>query len=119
MDQFKSARPFCTKVLDAMQKDDGLFFYGFYRPNIQYYMHRCVPVVKDAEEVVRALKKFRRVFLILQWKQKDMLAVEEPYVMRTFTRSKIGSRDVLCVVTERAEKSASYVAAPLTPSPPE
>jgi len=116
MDHFKSARPFCATVLKEMREGDGLFFYKYYRPNIHYYMHRRIPMIENEEELIKVLSESDRVFLIYQWKQKDALAVEKPYVMEHVIRSQIGSRDVLCTVVHRSSPPPSESIAPITPS---
>ncbi len=101
MDHFKSARPFCSTVLRDMRGDDQLFFYGFYRPNIHCYMHRRVPMLGDKEDVLKALGKSDRIFLIYDSNRKDALVIPKSCIMEDVVWAQIGSRDVLCTVISR------------------
>jgi 4-amino-4-deoxy-L-arabinose transferase-like glycosyltransferase len=101
MDKHVSAQPFCDKVLAALEEDDGLFFYGFYKPNIHFYMRRQIPNLQFNINVNEALKAYPRLFLILQWKEKDTLdlgIVTHGYRIEEFVRTRIGSRDIVCVI---------------------
>ena len=101
MDKYVSARPFCDEVLAALEEEDGLYFYGFYRPNIHYYMRRQIPHLQFNIDVNEALKAHPRLFLVLQWKEKatlDLGIVEHSYRLKELVRTKIGSRDILCVI---------------------
>jgi hypothetical protein len=101
MDKHVSARSFCDKVLSALEEDDSLYFYGFYRPNIHYYMRRPIPRLQFNIHVNEALKDYPRLFLVLQRQEKatlDLGIVEHGYRLEEFVRTKIGSRDIVCVI---------------------
>jgi hypothetical protein len=101
VDKHNSARPFCNEVLAALDEGDEVYFYGFYRPNIHYYMHRRIPHLQFNVHVVEALKSAPRAFLIFQRKDKavlDLGIAEKQYRIEEFTEAKIGSRDIICVI---------------------
>jgi len=101
-DKYKSARPFCDKVLDAMEEEDALHFYLFYRPNIQFYMRREIPYFESGEQVKAALERSPRIFLVLKQEHRanlDQAALENNFELEEFTRAKIGSRDIVCFIT--------------------
>jgi 4-amino-4-deoxy-L-arabinose transferase-like glycosyltransferase len=97
IDKYKSARAFCNELSAAAQEGEELFFYRSIRPDINYYMHQRIPVLRSNEEIAKALSGARRLLLIVQWKHMDSLAVEAPYVMEQRIRAKIGSRDMWCM----------------------
>ena len=108
IDKHKSARPFCNRVLEALEEDDGLYYYRYYKPNINYYMHRRIPVLQSNEHVLEALEASPRIFLGTQCALKDALdkgAAENGYRIEEFVRTKIGSRDIICVIVRPPETS--------------
>ncbi len=101
-DAFKSAQPFCNKVLASVKQGDGLFFFNYYKPNVHYYMHRRMPNLTSNEEVKEALDHSPRVFLVEEWGRRSLLDLGPSYEVEDVTRAQIGSRDVLCVLVRRA-----------------
>ncbi len=100
VDKYKSARPFCDKVLDAMDEGDALVFYSVYRPNIHYYMRRRMPRLDSNEEVATALEQSPRVFFVLQRGKMGALqkgVANDMYEIEDVLRARVGSRDMLCV----------------------
>jgi 4-amino-4-deoxy-L-arabinose transferase-like glycosyltransferase len=103
-DNYKSARPFCNEVLAAMNEDDGVFFFTFYRPNIHYYMGRQMPVLVDQEDIGRALGEYPRIFVVTESDSVETLGwlVRAPG-MKHVSRRKIGGRDAVCVAITSAK----------------
>jgi len=100
-DKYKSARPFCEEIIAAAEEDDAVHFFGFYRPNIHYYLHRTIPYLESGEQVLAALDRSPRVFLILQQKERrtlEEIASVYGLEIKEFTRVRIGSRDIICVI---------------------
>ena len=103
IDYDKSARPFCNRVLAAMQEGDELFIFKACHPNIHFYMHQRLPVLKTSEEIKETLGHSERIFLIYRKKYEGLLGIEDPYEMEQVSQAKISSRDTACVAIHLAE----------------
>jgi hypothetical protein len=102
-DTYKSARPFCAKVLAAAEEADPIFFYQVYRPNINYYMGRSMKRLETQKDVWRELDGRPRVFLVLENKRLQNLSARGPVALEQVARDRIGSREIVCVKVSRAQ----------------
>ncbi|UCD57049.1 MAG: glycosyltransferase family 39 protein, partial [Candidatus Hydrogenedentota bacterium] len=104
VDRYKSARPFCSAVLSALQEGEPLFFYKVYRPNVHYYMRRRMPELESNEDVRMALERSRGIFLVMRSRHEELLDLGDAYEIGQVDHARIGSRDMLCVVVRPARK---------------
>ncbi|GAB4343054.1 MAG: glycosyltransferase family 39 protein [Candidatus Abyssubacteria bacterium] len=99
IDEYKSARPFCENILNAMGEEDGAFFYCTYRPNIHYYMGRQLPVLVEWESMQEAVEGFPRIYVIAESESNENLEnLKRVFHVCRVGSGQIGKRDVLCVV---------------------
>jgi 4-amino-4-deoxy-L-arabinose transferase-like glycosyltransferase len=109
-DTYKSARPFCAKVLAAAEEADPILFYQVYRPNINYYMGRSMKRLETQRDVWRELDGRPGVFLVLESRRLQNLSFRGPVVLEQVTRERIGSREMVCVKVSRAQPRPNLLA---------
>jgi 4-amino-4-deoxy-L-arabinose transferase-like glycosyltransferase len=106
IDTYKSARPFCAKTLEALGREDApLFFYRVYRPNVNYYMGRSMRRLESVEEVQKALEANMKMFLVLEHRRLESLALDDRVSIRQIARDQIGSRDMVCLMLTREDSA--------------
>ena len=103
VDKYKSARPFCSRVLAALDSDDALFFYDEYRPNVHYYMQHRMPRLESNEEVLDALERSPAIFLVMESSRRPLLNLNAAYEIEQITQAHVGSRELACVAVRPAE----------------
>src|SRR5207249_1504579 len=98
LDPYKSARPFCQRVLSQIGSAP-LAIYGDYRPAYAFYTHRRLSAIGKRAELERFLSRPAGAFCLVE--SDDFQALRGQMSIRALDREAVGHRTYLLVASGR------------------